>query len=63
MSLFNKKKQITPWDVIKLLDQLKEQNGNQTVIIETPGKSISAQLKDVHNIYEGCCGEIVLDAE
>lgn len=58
-----KKKQITLWDVVKLLDQLKEQNGNQTVIIEATGKSISVRLKDVHNIYEGCCGEIVLDAE
>lgn len=57
------KKQITPWDIVKLLSQLKERNPEQTVIIELPGNGATVKLKDVHNIYEGCCGEIVLDAE
>lgn len=57
-----KKKQITPWDIVKSLDQLKEQNGNQRVIVETSSGTVSLSLKDAI-IYEGCCGEIVLDAE
>lgn len=57
-----KKKQVTPWDVVKLLDQLKEQNGECEVIIETSEKTVSVKLKDAL-IYDGCCGEIVLDAK
>ena len=49
-------------DIINLFDKLKEQNGNQWVIIETPTGSASLQLKNAL-VYEGCCGEIVLDSE
>lgn len=56
------KKQVTPWDVVKLLDQLREQNGECEVIIETPEKTVSVKLKDAL-IYEGHCGELVLDAK
>lgn len=61
----NKKKEIEIveiQDIINLFDKLKEQNGNQWVIIETPTGSASLQLKDAL-VYEGCGGEIVLDSE
>lgn len=58
----DKKKPVNAWKIVSLLNKLKEQNGNQWVIIETPTGSASLQLKDAL-IYEGCCGEIVLDSE
>lgn len=58
----NKKKSIDAWEIVSLLNKLKEQNGNQWVIIETPTGTASLQLKDAL-IYEGCWGEIVLDSE
>lgn len=63
MNFFKKKeKPIEAWDIVSLLNKLKEQNGNQWVIIETPTGSASLRLKDAL-IYEGCGGEIVLDSE
>lgn len=62
MKLLSKKKEIKAWEVVSLLNKLKEQNGNQIVLIETPSGSASLRLKDAL-IYEGCCGEIVLDSE
>lgn len=32
--------------IVDILDQIKESNPNQTIIIETPGKSVSCKLKD-----------------
>lgn len=61
--MFKKPKQIEAWDVVKLLNQIKDQNPEQVIIIEIPGPGIRMKLKEFHNIYEGCCGEIVLDAE
>lgn len=48
--------------VVDILDQIKESNPNQTIIIETPGKSVSCKLKDAL-IYIGAKNEIVIDAE
>lgn len=61
--MFKKSKKIEAWDVIKLLSQLQKENPEQVIIIEIPGTEIRMKLKEFHNIYEGCCGEIVLDAE
>lgn len=48
--------------VVNALDKIKESNPNQTIIIETPGKSVSCKLKDAL-IYIGAKNEIVIDAE
>ena len=48
--------------VIDLLDKLKTQNGEQEIIIEAPGNTVSVKLKDVL-VYEGMSGEIVIDGE
>lgn len=56
------KNKISQWDVIRLLDKLKEQNGEQVIIVETPNGTVDIKLKDAL-IYEGCNGEIVLDSE
>lgn len=48
--------------VVAILDQIKESNPNQEIIIETPGKSVSCKLKDAL-IYIGAKNEIVIDAE
>lgn len=60
MELFKKK--IDKRDVIRLLDKLKEQNGEQVIIVETPNGTVDIKLKDAL-IYEGLRGEIVLDSE
>ena len=61
--MFKKSKKIEAWDAVKILNQIKDQNPEQVIIIEIPGPGIRMKLKEFHNIYEGCCGEIVLDAE
>lgn len=61
--MFKKPKKIEAWDVVKLLSQLQKENPEQVIIIEIPVPGIRMKLKEFHNIYEGCCGEIVLDAE
>ena len=48
--------------VVNALDKIKESNPNQTIIIETPGNSVSCKLKDA-SIYIGEKNEIVIDAE
>lgn len=48
--------------VIEMLDRMKEENGEQVIIIETPNGTASLKLRDAM-IYEGCGGEIVLDSE
>lgn len=58
----DKKKPVNAYEIVSLLDKLKELNGDQWIIIETPTGSASLQLKDAL-IYEGCWGEIVLDSE
>lgn len=58
----DKKKPVNAYEIVSLLDKLKELNGDQWIIIETPIGSASLQLKDAL-IYEGCWGEIVLDSE
>lgn len=58
----DKKKPVNAWKIVSLLNKLKELNGDQWVIIETPTGSASLQLKDAL-VYEGCWGEIVLDSE
>lgn len=63
IDMFKKSKKVEAWDVVKLLSQLKEENPEQVIIIEIPGPGVRMELKEFHNIYEGCCGEIVLDAE
>ena len=63
IDMFKKSKKVEAWDVVKLLNQLKKENAEQVIIIEIPGPGVRMKLKEFHNIYEGCCGEIVLDAE
>lgn len=58
----NQDKKLEAFDIVRALDRLKEENGNQTIIVETPNGSLSLKLKDAL-IYEGCCGEIVIDSE
>lgn len=58
----DKKNLVNAWEIVSLLNKLKELNGNQWVIIETPTGSASLQLKDAL-VYEGCWEEIVLDSE
>lgn len=48
--------------IVDILDQIKESNPNQTIIIETPGKSVSCELKDAL-IYISQNNDIVIDAE
>lgn len=47
---------------IKILDELKKNNPEQEICVETPSGSVSLQIKDAL-IYEGMCGEIVIDSE
>lgn len=49
-------------NVIKYLDKLKKENPNQILIIETPKGSVKLKIGDAL-IYEGRCGEIVIDSE
>ena len=48
--------------IVDILDQIKESNPNQTIIIETPGKSVTCKLKDAL-IYISQNNDIVIDAE
>lgn len=48
--------------VVTILDQIKESNPNQTIIIETPDNSVSCKLKDAL-IYISANNDIVIDAE
>lgn len=53
---------VTSGTIIGVLDRMKAENGDQVVILETPEGTSSLHLKDA-TIYEGYCGEIVLDSE
>ena len=57
-------KDVDVWDVISILDRFKGQHPEYSITIEAPESKPTAQLKDVHNIYDGMFGkEIVIDAE
>jgi len=47
---------------IKILDELKEKNPGQKIIVETPNGTVSLKISDAL-IYEGINGEIVIDSE
>lgn len=55
-------KRVTVDDVIKLLDELRNQNGEQEIIMETPQGTVSLKLKDAL-IYDDPAGRLVLDSE
>lgn len=48
--------------IIKQLDKLKKENPEQVIIVETPNGTVSCKIGDAL-IYEGMCGEIVIDSE
>lgn len=48
--------------VIKQLDKLKKENPNQPIIVETPQGTVTLKIGDAL-IYEGYCGELVIDSE
>lgn len=48
--------------IINLLDELKEINEYQVIIVETPDGTVDTNLGRAL-IYEGCNGEIVIDSE
>lgn len=48
--------------IIHLLDIVRRENPEQTVVIELPQRSVQIQLGDAI-IYEGASGEIVIDGE
>lgn len=60
--LQEKQNKINTSDIVTALENLKNINKRQIVIIETPEKSVSLKLGDAL-IYEGQGGEIVLDSE
>ena len=48
--------------IIKKLDKLKAEHPEQKIIVETPNGSVELKIGD-SLIYEGMCGEIVIDSE
>ena len=48
--------------VIKQLEKLKAECPDQEIIMETPKGTVSLRIGDAL-IYEGMCGEIVIDSE
>ena len=48
--------------VIKQLEKLKAEHPDQEIIVETPKGTVSLRIGDAL-IYEGMCGEIVIDSE
>lgn len=49
-------------DVIKCLDRYKKMNPKGMIIVETTKGSVQLEIGDAL-IYEGQCGELVIDAE
>ena len=47
---------------MKKLDKLKAECPEQKIIVETPNGSVELKIGDAL-IYEGMCGEIVIDSE
>lgn len=48
--------------IIKNLDKLKKEYPDQQIIVETPQGTATVKIGDAL-IYEGMCGEIVIDSE
>lgn len=48
--------------IIKKLDKLKAEYPETRIIVETPNGSVELKIGDAL-IYEGMCGEIVIDSE
>ena len=48
--------------IIRKLDKLKAEHPEQKIIVETPNGSVELKIGDAL-IYEGMCGEIVIDSE
>ena len=48
--------------IIKKLNKLKAEHPEQKIIVETPKGSVDLKIGDAL-IYEGMCGEIVIDSE
>lgn len=49
-------------NVIKYLDEIKKENPNQIIIVETPNGTVELKIGDAL-IYEGMRGELVIDSE
>ena len=49
-------------NVINYLKNLKKENPNQVIIVETPKGTVELKIGDAL-IYEGMRGEIVIDSE
>ena len=48
--------------IIRKLDKLKAEHPEQKIIVETPQGTVELKIGDAL-IYEGICGEIIIDSE
>ena len=48
--------------IIRKLDKLKAEHPEQKIIVETPQGTVELKIGDAF-IYEGICGEIIIDSE
>ena len=55
-------KEINIDDAISILDKLKSIHPEQKIIVETPQGTVELKIGDAL-IYEGICGEIIIDSE